>query len=126
MDVSLTRPSCSMLVAASWRRQQWRPERLVGVGQGGRALDHDEAVGGRLMARVAACGELVEGGCESGAVARRDRGAELRNVDRFDGADGLGERDSIDGRIELGRVLEAFLELIELVAGELPVAPGAG
>src|SRR5271165_4269367 len=76
-DASWAQPSCSMLLAASWRRQQWRPERLVGVGQCGRALDHDEAVGGGLMARVAASGELVEGACEAGAITRRDGRAEL-------------------------------------------------
>src|SRR5262245_14303733 len=97
-------------------------ERLVWERHAGRPLDHDEAAFRALMAVVAGVRELVVAGNELRAILRLD-GA-LDSLDRRHGQviDHAAHRNALVIRNELASVFERFLELIDLIVGELPIA----
>src|SRR5208282_1514904 len=83
-----------------------RRKGLIAVGQRGRTLDDDEGTIQRLMAAVAACGELVEGVCEGRAVLGLDRLLESSDP----GPDGLLHRVAAEPLVD---IIETFFQLVD-------------
>lgn len=95
-------------------------ERLVAVGvQCRRTLDDDKAVIQRVVATVAAGGELVERGGKCSMILGLDYLLERGNL----GADGLLHGVATE---QLVHIVEAFVQFADLVLGERPVAGATG
>src|SRR4030095_10593630 len=78
------------------------------------------------MAGVAGSSEIVIGGNEPGAVARLDRALDFADGRHDGGFDHLANRDVLILRKVLDHVLEAFLQLVDLIIRQIPVADVAG
>src|SRR5580704_18137625 len=103
-----------------------RSKALVAEGRLARALNADERLAGAGVTGVAAVGQIVEGGDKLVIVLRSGRLFKPFYPGVNDGLDHVGDSNPVDGRMKPGRVLQAFLDLVDLIGRELPVAALAG
>src|SRR5262249_48701515 len=118
----LTRPAWLRSISAKPASIMFGSERLIGEGRGRWALYHDERAICGLMAAIAGLRELVEGADELGVIARLDRLLYVLDRAHDRGFDHLADRHVLVDRKVLHHVLEALLDLVDLVIGERPVA----
>src|ERR1700733_12986287 len=86
-----------------------------------RALNADKRLPGSGMAGVAAVGQLIEGCDKLGVVFRSNRLFKPLYPWIDDGLDHLGDSNPVNGRMKPGGVLQAFLDLVNLIGREVPV-----
>src|ERR1700733_6828713 len=91
-----------------------------------RALDADKPLAGFGVAAVATICKLVEGGGELGTALCFDRFLQLLQSRIDEGLDQLGDRNSVIACVIFCRILQAFLDLVDLIGREVPVVALAG
>src|SRR5262245_18781974 len=119
--------SCGMAPAHSpmrWSSHSFRGGREVLIAEIRlrRPPDDDEAAICRLMARIARCGQAIEGCRELAEIAGCDRAFELSNSASDDCIDHVAHGYIVIARNQVLHVGKYFLQFAEFVAGERPVA----
>src|SRR6476660_5021941 len=110
------RKSCCRRATLLYRRKI-----LIGQRRLNWTLDADKRLVGCRMASVAAAGKLVESDRKSVVALCANRFFKLRDPRIDDGLHHFGDRNAVKGGMQPSGLLQAFLDLVDLITRKVPV-----